>query len=84
MAGIGATWSFVSGRIVVRCPTQKQTFIAHLGAALQNATSPASYSNWRGSHSCTSCNQDGDDEEDKKASEPARLVAAEVEQDEPD
>jgi hypothetical protein len=29
---------------VVRCPTQKQTFIAHLGAALQNATSPASYS----------------------------------------
>ena len=64
--------------------TQKQTFIAHLGAALQNATSPASYSTWRGSRSCASCDQDRDDEEDEKASERARLVATEVEQQEPD
>src|ERR1051325_4652267 len=38
----------------------------------------------RGSRSCASCDQDGDDEEDEKASEWARLVAAEIEQGEPD
>src|SRR5437764_14121489 len=44
---------------------------------------PASYS-LAGLRSCASCDQDRDDEEDKKASEPAGLVAAEVEQHEPD
>src|SRR5437763_7290813 len=67
------------------CARRKQTLKCRSETETDTKTQRAPpATRWRGSRSCTSCNQDGDDEEDKKASEPAGLIAAEVEQHEPD
>src|SRR5207248_9033753 len=71
-----------ANRIDTESSGSRSTLIDRSNIAIRNE--PRQLFHWRGSRSCASCDQDGDDEEGKKATEPAGLAAAEVQQHEPD